>query len=497
MTLNVGTTDVIIVIVYLLLVLAFGLWIGRGSQSNADYFLGNRSIPWGALLLSIVATETSTVTFLSIPGIAAAAGGNLTFLQITFGYIVGRLFVVFILLPLYFQGKPFTAYEVLEARFGRFSRRLVSSLFLLTRNAGDSLRLFLTALVLQIVLGLDLSLSVIVIGSITILYTLIGGAKSVIWNDCVQFLIYMLGALAAAVIMIDSVPGGLTQIIDAASADNKLQILDFSLSPLQPSMTFWAGLVGGAFLTAATHGTDQLMVQRYLSAKRQRDAAWALGLSGFIVLFQFAVFLSIGLGLAVLFAATGELAGSEAMKSDQLFAYFIVNYMPVGLLGLMLAAVFAAAMSTLSSSLNASAAVFMNDMYLPLRRAAVGDRKQLRISRIATLFFGILQIGLAIMFGMLGTDESTVANVLKISGFAIGPVLGLYFLAVFAPGVRQSAALAGFIVGVGVLSVTAYGSAVHWAWYALIGSLCTLAAACVAQWFMTVAGGNERGEQHG
>jgi Na+/proline symporter len=206
MSVNMGLTDSVIVVAYMVAVLCLGVWIGRGRQSSADYFLGNRSLPWGALLLSIVATETSTVTFLSIPGVAAAAGGNLTFLQITIGYIVGRLFVVFVLLPLYFRGIPFTAYEVLESRFGRASRRTVSTLFLLTRNAGDSLRLFLTALVLQLVLGLDLAVSVIAISGVTILYTFIGGAKSVIWNDCIQFTVYMTGAAAAAFIIVDLVP---------------------------------------------------------------------------------------------------------------------------------------------------------------------------------------------------------------------------------------------------------------------------------------------------
>ncbi len=294
MNINIGLVDSTIVIVYMAAVLGLGLWIGRGKQSSADYFLADRSMPWGALLLSIVATETSTVTFLSLPGIAAAAGGNLTFLQITIGYVVGRLFVVFVLLPLYFQGKPFSAYEVLESRFGRLSRRTVSTLFLLTRNTSDSLRLFLTALVLQIVLGIDLSISVIVLGIVTILYTFIGGAKSVIWNDCIQFVIYILGAATAAVIIVNLVPGGLGQIIESATAQDKLKFLDFDFSLVKPSMTFWAGLAGGAFLTAATHGTDQLMVQRYLSAKRQSDAALALGLSGFIVLLQFATFLLLG-----------------------------------------------------------------------------------------------------------------------------------------------------------------------------------------------------------
>jgi len=305
LTINVGALDAVIVIAYMLAVLLFGIWIGRGGRSSADYFLGDRSLPWGALLLSIVATETSTVTFLSIPGLAAAAGGNLTFLQITFGYIVGRIFVIFFLLPLYFRGKPFTAYEVLESRFGRASRRIVSALFLLTRNSSDALRLFLTALVLQVVLGLDLTISVIVIGVVTIVYTFIGGAKSVIWNDCIQFVIYMIGAAAAMYIIVGVTPGGLDQLLAFARGGDRLRVFDFDWSLVKPGMTFWAGLAGGAFLTAATHGTDQMMVQRYLSAKNRADASLALGISGFIVLLQFAVFLLIGVGLASLSLPAG------------------------------------------------------------------------------------------------------------------------------------------------------------------------------------------------
>jgi len=474
-TINIGIVDAGIVVGYMLAVLLFGVWVGRGRQSSAGYFLGDRSLPWGAVLLSIVATETSTVTFLSIPGLAAAAGGNLTFLQITIGYIVGRTFVIFVLLPLYFKGRPFTAYEVLESRFGTLSRRIASVLFLLTRNASDSLRLFLTALVLQVVLGLDLTVSIVFIGVVTIVYTFIGGAKSVIWNDCIQFVIYMLGAGAAAYIIIGEVPGGVQQILQFATDTDKLRIFDFDTSLSKPSMTFWAGLAGGAFLTAATHGTDQLMVQRYLSARNRADASLALGISGFIVLLQFAIFLAIGVGLASLFGITAD--GSFVnVKNDQLLAYFVVNYMPVGLLGITLAAVFAAAMSTLSSSLNSSAAAFINDIYLPTRSSELDERRKLRAGRTATIAFGIVQTGIAITFGMIGSNESTVANVLKISGFAAGPVLGLYFLGVFAPRVDQRAALTGFVVGVATLSTIAYSTSVHWAWYALIGSLSTLIA---------------------
>jgi SSS family transporter len=476
---SVGGLDATIIVSYLLAVLAFGIWLGRGRQSATRYFLGDRSLPWGALLLSIVATETSTVTFLSLPGLAAAAGGDLTFLQITIGYIVGRFGVIFVLLPLYFRGQPFTAYEVLETRFGKTSRRLVSSLFLLTRNSSDALRLFLTALVLQIVLGLDLNLSVIIIGAVTILYTFVGGARSVIWNDCVQFFIYMLGAAAAVYVIIGVAPGGFDFILQFAIDSDRLRIFDFDMSLTKPGMTFWAGLVGGAFLTAATHGTDQMMVQRYLSARNQRDASLALGISGFIVLLQFAIFLLIGVGLAAMFNITD--AGSALdVRNDQLFAYFIVNYMPAGLLGITLAAVFAAAMSTLSSSLNSSAAAFVNDIYLPLQKSQPDESGKLIVSGAATVVFGFIQIGIALAFGLIGSNESIVANVLKISGFAAGPVLGMYFLGVFAPRVRQRSALTGFVAGVGVLSVIAYSTPAHWAWYALFGSVVTLMVGLVA-----------------
>ena len=491
MTINIGAIDAFIVVAYMLAVLAFGIWIGRGGHSSADYFLGDRSLPWGALLLSIVATETSTVTFLSIPGLAAAAGGNMTFLQITIGYIVGRTFVIFFLLPLYFRGQPFTAYEVLESRFGKLSRRIVSSLFLLTRNASDSLRLFLTALVLQIVLGLDLTVSVIFIGAVTILYTFIGGAKSVIWNDCVQFVVYMLGAAAAAFIIVRETPGGFTALQQFASDAHKLQVFDFDFSLVKPGMTFWAGLAGGAFLTAATHGTDQMMVQRYLSARNRADASLALGISGFIVMLQFAVFLLIGVGLANLFHTGGSASLAAGLKNDQLLAYFIVNYMPVGLLGLTLAAVFAAAMSTLSSSLNSSAAALINDIWLPLRKVKPDEQTVFAAGRVATVAFGLLQIAIAVAFGVLATDGSIVSNVLKISGFAAGPVLGLYFLGVFAPRVRQRAALAGFIAGVASLSTIAYSTPVHWAWYALIGSLSTLIAGKLAHWVLDRGSDND------
>jgi len=300
----------------------------------------------------------------------------------------------------------------------------------------------------------------------------------VIWNDVIQFVVYMLGAVAAFWIIFGGLPGGLDTLLQFAREENRLRLFDFDISLVKPTMTFWAGLAGGAFLTLATHGTDQLMVQRYLSARNQRDAARALGVSGFIVFGQFLVFLLIGVALAAFYAA---LADGPAPAGDRLFASFIVEQMPVGLLGLTLASVFAAAMSTLSSSLNASATALVKDVIVPLSRAGVSQRRQLGLGRIATAFFGLLQVAIAIVVGAIGMNESVVANVLMITGFATGPVLGIYLLAVFSPRVQQPAALTGFVLGVAVLSAIALGTALYWPWYAAAGALLTWSAGWLVQ----------------
>lgn len=471
---NIHLVDQAIVVGYIAIVLVWGLWLGRAQRSTEDYFLGGRSLPWWAILLSIVATETSTVTFLSIPGITFAKfHGDFRFLQITFGYIAGRILVALVLLPLFFRGQVFTSYEVLQSRFGVTTRRGASILFLLTRNVSDALRLFLTALALQQATGLALSHCVIALGIVTIIYTLVGGAKAVVWNDCLQFAVYMLGAAATLVVIATRLPGGMEQILDYGSELEKFRLLDFRLG-LEKPMSFWAGLVGGIFLTAATHGTDQLMVQRYLSARDKQSASWALVLSGFVVCVQFALFLTIGVALACFYDSQVAQTTGENISNDGIFAHFIVNELGIGLVGITLAAVFAAAMSTLSSSLNSSATALVNDIYLPLTKAELTPKQQLRISRIATLFFGFLQIAIAIASQSFGFDESTVGQVLKIAGFALGPVLGMYLLAVFYPQLDEPAALIGFCAGIGILSVIAYQTPLYWPWYALCGAVAVI-----------------------
>lgn len=466
---SIGGIDTAILLAYLLGVVALGLWLGRGQRDLADYLLGDRNLPWWAVLLSIVATETSTVTFLSVPGLAFnPQGGNFTFLQLAIGLIVGRFAVIFLLLPQYFRGDLFTAYEVLHRRFGGSTRRAASLLFLVTRNLADGLRLYLTAIVLQKLMGIDLAAAILVMGMATVLYTVFGGMRSVVWNDCIQFVIYILGAILAAWVILDRLPGGWPQLADFAHQHQKFRLLDFGFDFTRP-YTFWSGLIGGIFLALATHGADQMMVQRYLSAGSRGKAALALGISGFVVAAQFALFLFVGVALACFYQ--NYLALETMPKNDAAFASFIVAYLPIGITGIVLAAVLAAAMSTLASSLNSSAAAAVNDFYVGWRKTEPSKRHLLWAGRILTVVFGLIQITVAIAGRHLAA--SVVDSVLAIASFTTGAVLGVFFLGILTRGVPQWAALVGLLGGLGVLSYVAFWTPIAWPWYALIGSAST------------------------
>ena len=482
--------DAAVVLAYLAGMVLFGVWLGRGQRDVAGYLLGGRNLPWWAVLLSIVATETSTVTFLSIPGLAFNPdGGNFLFLQLTAGYIIGRLVIVFLFLPSYFRGELFTAYEVLQRRFGGATKQTASLLFLVTRNLSDGLRLFLTAIVLQQILGLGLSVCIVLVGLSTIVYTFAGGMKSVVWNDCIQFAVYIAGAALALVVILAMLGGGWThfseflanlphgwnRLADFAQQHHKFRLLDFSLDPTRP-YTLWSGLLGGTFIALATHGTDQLMVQRYLSARSQKEAGRALALSGLVVCGQFALFLLIGVALACFYDRFPP--QTPFPRGDEVFPAFIVDHLPVGTVGIVVAAVFAAAMSTLSSSLNASAAAAVNDFYLPWRRGKASAKHLLQMSRGLTIVFGLVQIGVAVVGQLL--QQSVIESVMTIAGFTTGVVLGVFFLGVCTSGVTQRSALGGLVGGLAVMTAVVFGTNLTWPWYALVGSCVTLAIGLTA-----------------
>ncbi len=463
----IGPVDASIVFFYVLATALSGIWLGRGQADQRDYFLAGRQLPTWALLLSIVATETSTVTFLSVPGLSYVEGGSFYFLQITLGYILGRLAIIVWLLPGYFRGEMLTAYQVLEQRFGLATRRLASMVFLLMRNLADGLRLFLTALALNVAVGLDMTASILLTAIATAIYACFGGVRSVVWNDCIQFGVYMLGALAAAWLLLTKLPGGWEQLLAFGEATGRFRLFNFDPSLTTGAMTFWSGCIGGAFLSLATHGADQLIVQRYLCAKNQVSASWALLLSGLVVFAQFALFLFIGVELAC-FEAVGDASGG-AVAGDQALMRFVVEHMGTGLKGLILAAIIAATMSTLSSSFNSSASSLMNDWLGPLI-ANVDQRRTLLFARMLTVCFATVQTAVAIGAYRLAMSDSIVNSVLKIAGFAIGLVLGLYGLGLLVPRATQSMALAAFAVGATVTIYAAFGTALNGYWYTLVGS---------------------------
>lgn len=477
-----ATVDVAIVVLYVLGTTLIGAWFSRRQKDLRTYFVGDRNVAWWLVLISIVATETSTVTFLSVPGKAFdPKEGNLTFLQLAFGYLIGRALIAWFLLPQYLRGELFSAYQLLRQRFNPAVQRTASGLFLLTRAIADGLRLYLASLLLQQFTGWDSRASVLAIGMATMVYTYLGGIQAVIWTDAIQFVIYIIGAVAAGVCILRLLPGGVDEFLTVARDNHKFVLLDFSLAPGLP-YTIWAGVIGGAFLTMASHGADQMMVQRYLSSRSLAQARAALILSGLVVLLQFVLFLLIGVGLYVLFHQR-LLDVPPRTRDDKVFGLFIVERLPHGLVGLLVAAVLSASMATLSSSLNSSANAVVTDFYQPLR-PGLGERHYVKVSQGMTAVWGVARIVVALAALGLSSGGSVVDQVLTVAGFTTGMILGLFILGSLRRPVSSGAALAGLVAGfVAVLLAwlpTTWGPPVlAWPWYAPIGTTVTVAAALI------------------
>lgn len=472
--------DLAIVLAYIAGTMLLGVWFSRRQRDVKTYFVGNRSVSWWLVLVSIVATETSTVTFLSVPGKAFdPQGGNLTFLQLSFGYIVGRILIAWFLLPQFFQGELLSAYQLLRQRFSPAVQRLASALFMITRTVADGLRLFLTAMLLQQFTGWSMPMSIVVMGIVTVIYTYFGGMEAVIWTDLIQFLVYIAGAVIALALIFYLLPGGWNEFVQIGNEAGKFRLFDFT-KPRTNALNFFTGLIGGAFFTMASHGADQLMVQRYLCSPKLGDARRALIASGVVILLQFLLFLTIGVGL---FALTKQrvLQVAPDTPNDAVFGQFIVTKMPAGIVGIVVAAVLAAAMSTLSSSLNSSAGAFVSDFFRPIW-PNLPERNYLRTSRILTMVFGILQVGVATMAVVLNPSQSIVDLVLSVAGLTTGLILGLFVLGSWRPVVSSSAALVGLAVGaLAVLAVwipyAMKKPILAWPWFAPVGTGVTVIVA--------------------
>ena len=455
--------DLAIIALYLVGITLFGLRFRKRQRSLRDYFLADRNIPWWAIALSIVAAETSTLTIISIPGLAYDS--NLKFLQVIMGYVVGRIIISFILLPHYFRGDLYTAYELIERRFGKGLRSLTASLFLLTRAAAEGVRVYAVSIVVTIALGTGEITSIAIITALTLIYTFEGGLAAVIWTDVVQTFIYVGGTLVGVFTILHLVPGGWPAIHALASHAGKFQVFDFTPDFLK-LYTFWSGLVGGAFFTTASHGTDQLIVQRLLAARNQRQSVTALLSSGIAIFFQFTLFLIVG----VMLWAYYQLPSASFGKADYIYPKFIIARLPHGISGLLIAAILAAAMSNLSAALNSLSSSSMMDFYLR-RHPQTDDRTQLRLSRISTILWALLLFALAVL--SLHKVARVVEVGLTIASVAYGALLGVFLLGVLTKRANQSGAMVGMLLGFGTELYLWLGTRVPWTWYVAIGTVIT------------------------
>jgi solute:Na+ symporter, SSS family len=457
---RIHVVDLIIVVVYLLGVTALGMRFRRGQHDARDYFLGGRTAPWWALAFSIVATETSTLTIIGTPAISYA--GNLTFLQLVFGYLVGRVLIALILLPGYFRGEFFTAYALIEKRFGEKMRAVAASTFLITRAVAEGVRVAAIALVVSVVLGTSERLAVLIVITLTIVYTFEGGMKAVIWTDVAQLLLYLTGSAVTFWFVFHRIPGGWNEVTQVAAASgHKLQFLDFSFD-LAKKYTFWSGVIGGAFLTMASHGTDQIIVQRLLAARSERESRSALLASGGIVLIQFTIFLLIGVLLFVFAQHAPLLAPGE--RTDRILPIFLVREMPVGLAGLLLASIIAVAMSNAAGSLNSLAASSVMD-FSRLWGKSTDASTFLRLSRRMTLVWGLVLM----VFGFVKWTQLLEAGLTVIS-LPFGSLLGLFLLGTLDRNANARGALAGMLAGLAVVLCVLGFTSVAFTWYFVIGA---------------------------
>ena len=463
--------DYAIIVGYLAAITLFGSYFARFQKTTRDYFLTGRSVPWWAICFTVVATETSTLTFISVPGSAYA--GDMTFLQLVFGYVIGRVIVSALFIPAYFRGDLFTSYELLQRRFGDRVKSVAAVIFLITRSLADGVRLFATALVISVVTQVPVTPAVLVLGIAMIVYTVRGGSAAVIWTDVVQLFVYIAGAALVFVSLLALIPGGWPEVVRAGVAADKFRVFDLSWNLARP-YTLWAGIIGGVALTLSTHGIDQSLVQRLLAARSARDAARGLILSGFLVFAQFVLFLIIGVMLFTYFQHVA--VPRPLMRSDEVLPIFVVTALPHGAAGFIVAAIVAAA---LSPSINSMAATTVNDFYVKYFAPTADEATLMRVSRMWTIIWGVVQIVVAIAVQRM---ERTVLDAgLAVLSWASGPVLGAFLLATLSPRITEKQALAGMIAGlIAMTMVWGWSLPIAFTWYVFIGAAVTAIVAHAA-----------------
>jgi len=472
--------DLGVIVAYLAAITWFGTRFRRSQRSLKDYFLGGKNVPWWAIALSIVSAETSTLTVIGTP--ALSFQGNFGFLQVVFGYLLARIVIATLFLPAYFRGEMFTAYELMRIRFGDRIRRLTAGTFLLLRAMAEGVRVVAISLVISIVLGTGEKTSILVILSLTLFYTYEGGMTAVIWTDVIQMFLYVAGAALSLFVLLREIPGGWSHVAAVAAPLGKLQVFDFRIGPLAQfftrSYSFWAGVIGGCFLTTASHGTEQLLVQRLLAARNERQSRAALFASWLLIAFQFTLFLVIGVSLYVLYADRGWKPPSSL---DKIYPLFVWEHLPVGVSGLVIAAILAAAMSNLSAALNSLASTTVIDFLKPLFGGpASSESTWLFWARGATIVWGVVLLGVAMLARHWG---SVLEAGLSIASILYGSLLGVFLLGLLTRRVGEKAAMCAMSVGLILMLYVRFETPIAFTWYVLIGTSATFVTGLAASLF--------------
>jgi len=465
--------DVAVIVAYLGCVTAFGMRFRKKESTVRGYFLAEQTIPWWAISLSIVAAETSTLTIISVPGIAYEK--DFRFLQLVIGYLIGRVIISVLLIPHYFRGNLVTAYQLIERRFGQKLRSLTAGLFLITRAAAEGVRVFAVAIVVGIALNGVLGgysdfnrdvAAIVIVSALTLIYTFKGGMAAVIWTDVVQLAVYVTGSLAGLFTIPHLVPGGWHTVYGVAEAAGKFRVFDFSWN-FYATYTFWSGVIGGTFLTTASHGTDQLIVQRLLSSRSERQAKIALLASGVIVMIQFSLFLLIGATLYVFYKMFPP--ATAFTRADTIFPTFIVNRMPHGMSGLLISAILAAAMANLSAALNSLSSTTIVDFYSRINPGA-SEAQRVMLSRMSTVVWGVILFALAIV----ARGGGKVLEVgLSIASVAYGSLLGVFMLGVLTRKATERGAMIGMLCGFALNVYLWQFTRIPFPWYVPLGSTVT------------------------
>jgi len=471
--------DLTVIALYLAGITWFGARFRKSQNTLKDYFLGGKTAPWWAIALSIVSAETSTLTVIGTPVLSFQ--GNFGFLQVVLGYLLARIVISALFLPAYFRGEMYTAYELMRRRFGERIRKLTAATFLILRALAEGVRVVAIALVVAIIIGTGEKTSIVVILLLTLFYTYEGGMTAVIWTDVIQMFLYVLGAAVSLWIILHQIPGGWAHVTEVGAG--KFQIFDFGLS-FTRTYTFWAGAIGGCFLTTASHGTEQLLVQRLLAAPNERQSRAALMASWVVIFVQFTLFLVIGVCLYT-FYSDQHLPAPDV--PDKIYPLFIWQHLPEGVAGLVIAAILAAAMSNLSAALNSLASTTVMDFLKPLARVARSDADWLKRARYATVVWA------AVLYfvGLLARQWGSVLQAgLSIASIIYGSLLGVFLLGLLTRRVGEKAAMIAMMAGLALMLYVRFATPIAWTWYVVIGTSATFGTGLAASLFLKETHGN-------